>query len=146
MSTSTRAPRHVWTKEEEGTIVECLMELVSMGGWKSDNAAIKRQVGLLRHSPTCNLMSLAGMRGLTCPMGTRSSHQCTVRGLTCPRRMYAHHDLLAHLRVGPDRADRKGRGKVSERAPRMDDMRDFIQMPDDERESFCRVLLRDISK
>ncbi|KAA0060443.1 retrotransposon protein [Cucumis melo var. makuwa] len=30
MSTSTRAPRHVWTKEE-GTIVECLMELVSMG-------------------------------------------------------------------------------------------------------------------
>ncbi|KAA0050606.1 retrotransposon protein [Cucumis melo var. makuwa] len=32
MSTSTRAPRHVWMKEEEGTLVECLMELVSMGG------------------------------------------------------------------------------------------------------------------
>ncbi|KAA0025278.1 retrotransposon protein [Cucumis melo var. makuwa] len=31
MSTSTRAPRHVWTKEEEGTFVECLMDLVSMG-------------------------------------------------------------------------------------------------------------------
>ncbi|KAL0546077.1 hypothetical protein IC582_015982 [Cucumis melo] len=37
MSTSNRAPRHVWTKEEDGTLVECLMELVSMGGWKSDN-------------------------------------------------------------------------------------------------------------
>ncbi|KAA0061240.1 retrotransposon protein [Cucumis melo var. makuwa] len=37
MSTSTRAPRHVWTKDEEGTLVECLMELVSMGGWKFDN-------------------------------------------------------------------------------------------------------------
>ncbi|KAA0062979.1 retrotransposon protein [Cucumis melo var. makuwa] len=31
MSTSNCAPRHVWTKEEEGTLVECLMELVSMG-------------------------------------------------------------------------------------------------------------------
>ncbi|KAL4035761.1 hypothetical protein IC575_004468 [Cucumis melo] len=37
MSTSNRAPRHVWMKAEEGTLVECLMELVSMGGWKSDN-------------------------------------------------------------------------------------------------------------
>ncbi|KAA0040600.1 retrotransposon protein [Cucumis melo var. makuwa] len=37
MSTSNRAPRHVWTKEEEGTLVKCLMELVSMGGWKSNN-------------------------------------------------------------------------------------------------------------
>ncbi|TYJ96264.1 retrotransposon protein [Cucumis melo var. makuwa] len=37
MSISNRAPRHVWTEEEEGTLVECLMELVSMGGWKSDN-------------------------------------------------------------------------------------------------------------
>ncbi|TYK05017.1 retrotransposon protein [Cucumis melo var. makuwa] len=31
MSTSSRAPRHIWTKEKEGTLVECLMELVSMG-------------------------------------------------------------------------------------------------------------------
>ncbi|KAA0026224.1 retrotransposon protein [Cucumis melo var. makuwa] len=27
MSTSNRAPRHVWTKKEEDTLVECLMEL-----------------------------------------------------------------------------------------------------------------------
>ncbi|TYK12206.1 retrotransposon protein [Cucumis melo var. makuwa] len=29
---------------------------------------------------------------------------------------------------------------------RMDDMRGFIQMPDDERQTFCRVLLGDISR
>ncbi|KAA0046234.1 retrotransposon protein [Cucumis melo var. makuwa] len=40
MSTSNRAPRHVWTKEE-GTLVECLMELVSMEGWKSDNGTFR---------------------------------------------------------------------------------------------------------
>ncbi|KAL0559409.1 hypothetical protein IC582_004018 [Cucumis melo] len=37
MSISNCDPRHVWTKEEEGTLVECLMELVSVRGWKSDN-------------------------------------------------------------------------------------------------------------
>ncbi|TYK26911.1 retrotransposon protein [Cucumis melo var. makuwa] len=31
MSTSFCAPKHVWTKEEEDTFVECLIELVSMG-------------------------------------------------------------------------------------------------------------------
>ncbi|KAA0056560.1 retrotransposon protein [Cucumis melo var. makuwa] len=41
MSTSNRAPRHVWTREEEGTLVECLMELMSMGGWKSDNGTFR---------------------------------------------------------------------------------------------------------
>ncbi|KAA0040952.1 retrotransposon protein [Cucumis melo var. makuwa] len=41
MSTSNRAPRHVWTKEEEGTLVECLMESVSMGGWKSDKGTFR---------------------------------------------------------------------------------------------------------
>ncbi|KAL4010346.1 hypothetical protein IC575_030197 [Cucumis melo] len=41
MSTSNRAPRHVWTREEEGTLVECLMKLVSMGGWKSDNGTFR---------------------------------------------------------------------------------------------------------
>ncbi|KAL0544100.1 hypothetical protein IC582_019211 [Cucumis melo] len=41
MSTSNRASRHVWTKEEEGTLVECLMELVSMEGWKSDNGTFR---------------------------------------------------------------------------------------------------------
>ncbi|KAA0055621.1 retrotransposon protein [Cucumis melo var. makuwa] len=41
MLTSNRAPRHVWTKEKEGTLVECFMELVSMGGWKSDNGMFR---------------------------------------------------------------------------------------------------------
>ncbi|KAA0058991.1 retrotransposon protein [Cucumis melo var. makuwa] len=41
MSTSNRAPRHVWTKEEDDTLMECLMELVSMGGWKSNNGTFR---------------------------------------------------------------------------------------------------------
>ncbi|KAA0055441.1 retrotransposon protein [Cucumis melo var. makuwa] len=41
MPTSNRALRHVWTKEEEGTLVECLMELVSMRGWKSNNGTFR---------------------------------------------------------------------------------------------------------
>ncbi|KAA0054852.1 retrotransposon protein [Cucumis melo var. makuwa] len=40
-ATSNRALRHVWTKEKEGTLVECLMELVSIGGWKSDNGTFR---------------------------------------------------------------------------------------------------------
>uniref|UniRef100_A0A9I9E099 Retrotransposon protein n=1 Tax=Cucumis melo TaxID=3656 RepID=A0A9I9E099_CUCME len=38
MATSSRAPKHVWTKENEDTLVECLVELVSTRGWKSDNS------------------------------------------------------------------------------------------------------------
>ncbi|KAA0025957.1 retrotransposon protein [Cucumis melo var. makuwa] len=38
---SVRNVRHVWTKEEESTLMECSMELVSMGGWKSDNGTFQ---------------------------------------------------------------------------------------------------------
>ena len=37
MASSSRAPKHVWTKEEEATLVDCIVELVSAGGWKSNN-------------------------------------------------------------------------------------------------------------
>ncbi|KAA0042472.1 retrotransposon protein [Cucumis melo var. makuwa] len=38
MTTSSRALKHVWTKEEKDTLVECLVELVSIEGWKFNNA------------------------------------------------------------------------------------------------------------
>ena len=41
IATSSRAPKHVWTKEEEDTLVKCLMELVSTDGWKSDNGTFR---------------------------------------------------------------------------------------------------------
>ncbi|TYK21089.1 retrotransposon protein [Cucumis melo var. makuwa] len=41
MATSSRAPKHVWTKENEDTLVECLVELVSTRGWKSDNVTFQ---------------------------------------------------------------------------------------------------------
>ncbi|KAA0051048.1 retrotransposon protein [Cucumis melo var. makuwa] len=156
MTTSSRASKHVWTKKEEDTLVECLVELVSIGGWKSNNGANMQWVQLERSRKMHNCgerakellnkpfpyydefayvfgrdkamcrfaMTFAdigsnesvGMRGLTCRMGMRSSHRCTAGGLTCPTRMYAHHDLLAHQRVGSNRADRRERGEASKRA------------------------------
>ncbi|XP_031739738.1 uncharacterized protein LOC116403265 [Cucumis sativus] len=41
MTSSSRAPKHVWTKEEEATLVECMVELVSAGGWKSNNGTFR---------------------------------------------------------------------------------------------------------
>ena len=40
MTTSSRAPKHVWTKEED-TLVEYLVELVSIGTWKSNNGTFR---------------------------------------------------------------------------------------------------------
>lgn len=40
VASSSHAPKHVWTKKEETTLVECLVELVFAGGWKSDNSTL----------------------------------------------------------------------------------------------------------
>lgn len=37
LASSSRVPKHQWTKEEESTLIECLVQLVSTGGWRSDN-------------------------------------------------------------------------------------------------------------
>lgn len=42
MTNSSRDPKHIWTKEEEATLVECLAELSSTGGWKLDNGMFRR--------------------------------------------------------------------------------------------------------
>ena len=39
MTTSSRAPKHVWTKEEEDTLVKCLVEFT--GGWKFENGTFR---------------------------------------------------------------------------------------------------------
>ncbi|KAA0041791.1 retrotransposon protein [Cucumis melo var. makuwa] len=36
-TSSSRLPKHSWTKEEEADLVECLVELVNASGWRSDN-------------------------------------------------------------------------------------------------------------
>ncbi|KAA0041796.1 retrotransposon protein [Cucumis melo var. makuwa] len=41
MASSSREPKHVWTKEEEATLVECLVELVSAGRWRSNNGTFR---------------------------------------------------------------------------------------------------------
>ncbi|KAA0047697.1 retrotransposon protein [Cucumis melo var. makuwa] len=37
MTSSSRLPKHSWTKEEEAGLVKCFVELVNAGGWRSDN-------------------------------------------------------------------------------------------------------------
>ena len=41
MTCSSCAPKHVWMKEEEATLVECMVEFVSARGWKSDNGTFR---------------------------------------------------------------------------------------------------------
>ncbi|KAA0043564.1 retrotransposon protein [Cucumis melo var. makuwa] len=41
MTSSSRASKHTWTKEEEAKLVECLVELVSAGGWRSNNGTFR---------------------------------------------------------------------------------------------------------
>ncbi|TYK08370.1 retrotransposon protein [Cucumis melo var. makuwa] len=35
-----KAPKHLWMKEEEATLVKCLVTLVTTGGWRSDNGTL----------------------------------------------------------------------------------------------------------
>ncbi|KAA0037173.1 retrotransposon protein [Cucumis melo var. makuwa] len=41
MASSSRLPKHNWTKEEEIGLIECLVELVNAGGWRSDNGTCR---------------------------------------------------------------------------------------------------------
>ncbi|KAA0062235.1 retrotransposon protein [Cucumis melo var. makuwa] len=65
MTNSSRDPKHIWTKEEEATLVECLAELSSTGGWKLDNGMFRRdcriktlkwtfQAIIEMHRPSCS--------------------------------------------------------------------------------------------
>ncbi|KAA0052181.1 retrotransposon protein [Cucumis melo var. makuwa] len=65
MTNSSRDPKHIWTKEEEATLVECLAELSSTSGWKLDNGMFRRdcriktlkwtfQAIIEMHRPSCS--------------------------------------------------------------------------------------------
>ncbi|KAA0055438.1 retrotransposon protein [Cucumis melo var. makuwa] len=41
MTSSSRLPKHSWTKEEEASLIECLVELVNAGGWRSGNGTFR---------------------------------------------------------------------------------------------------------
>ncbi|TYK19767.1 retrotransposon protein [Cucumis melo var. makuwa] len=40
-TSSSRAPKHIWTNKEEAKLVECLVKLVSSNGWRSDNGTFR---------------------------------------------------------------------------------------------------------
>ncbi|KAA0033261.1 retrotransposon protein [Cucumis melo var. makuwa] len=216
MSTSNRAPRHVWTKEEEGSLVECLMELVSMGGWKSDNGTFR--LGYLAQLRAFQV--IAEMRGLAysgfrwndeekCIIAEKELFDNWVRSHPAAKGLlnkpFQYYDELTYV-FGRDRAtdrfaetfadgidlsqedvrasrpSRASEGRTGSSGSkrksgsqrdfdveaihlaldqtnerlrvllqrhllsRMDDLRGFVLMPEDEREGFCRVLLRDIER
>ncbi|KAA0059630.1 retrotransposon protein [Cucumis melo var. makuwa] len=221
MSTSNRAPRHVWTKEEEGTLVEHLMELVSMGGWKSDNGTFRpgylaQLVRMMAEKlPGCQVrattvidcriktlkrtfQAIAEMRGPACSdFGWNDKEKCIIAekelfdnwvrvrtgssGSKRKRGSQRDFDVEA-IHLALDQTNKQLR-QIAEwparnlandnhvrteffrilcempeltsldRAllqrhllSRMDDFRGFVLMPEDEREGFCRVLLRDIER
>ncbi|KAA0058222.1 retrotransposon protein [Cucumis melo var. makuwa] len=57
----------------------------------------------------------SGYEGFDMTDGNEEFRPCTTRGLTYRGMMYTHHDLLALQRVGPDRVDLRGKGKVNEK-------------------------------
>ncbi|KAA0060618.1 retrotransposon protein [Cucumis melo var. makuwa] len=201
------SPRYVWTKKE-ATLMECLMELVSMWGWKSDNGTFRagQRVSLLRHSPTWGLTSLVGMtdliwgdrneefpsvysqgidlsqddarasrpsrasEGRTGSSGSkrkrRSQREVDIEGIhlglnqtneqlrmitewptrtlandnhVCTEFFHILHEILELTSL--DRALLQ-RYLLS----RMDNLRGFVLMPENEREGFCKVLLRDMTR
>ncbi|KAE8648564.1 uncharacterized protein LOC105435527 [Cucumis sativus] len=63
MASSSRNPKHAWTRAEESCLVSCLVDLVSVEGWRSDNDTFRPSylAQLLRmlaeRMPGCKLTS-----------------------------------------------------------------------------------------
>ncbi|KAA0060172.1 retrotransposon protein [Cucumis melo var. makuwa] len=188
MSTSNRASRHVWTKEEEGTLVECLMELVPMrdGNRIMSYPAAK---GLL-NKPFSYYDELTYVFGRDRVMGQfaetfadvgsnepggasdgrtgsrGSQREVDVEGIHLaldqtneqlrmiaewPARALAndnhvHTKFFCILRKMPELTSFDRALLQRHLLSCMDDLRGFVLMPEDEREGFCGVLLRDITR
>ncbi|TYK04240.1 retrotransposon protein [Cucumis melo var. makuwa] len=228
MSTSNRASRHVWTKEEEGTLVECLMELVPMrdgnrimvrfgqvtlhtwplpkcrgqhavalSGTMNRNESLQRKhyliIGLakgLLNKPFSYYDELTYVFGRDRVMGQfaetfadvgsnepggasdgrtgsrGSQREVDVEGIHLaldqtneqlrmiaewPARALAndnhvHTKFFCILRKMPELTSFDRALLQRHLLSCMDDLRGFVLMPEDEREGFCGVLLRDITR
>ncbi|KAA0063961.1 retrotransposon protein [Cucumis melo var. makuwa] len=182
MSTSTRPPRHVWTKEEEGTLMKYLIELVSMG---DENPIMARSDQVTwpswetgRFAETFAEVGFnepGGYEGFDMVDGNEEFPPVYSQGIDM-----SHDDVRIHLALDqtneqlrmiaewPARALAKDNHMRTEffcilrempeltildRAllqrhllSRIDDLRGIVLMLEDDREGFCRVLLRDMTR
>ncbi|KAL0534422.1 hypothetical protein IC582_028713 [Cucumis melo] len=130
MTSSSRLPKHTWTKEEEASLVE----LVNAGGWRSDNGIFQLARMMAFKIPGCNIHAstidsriklmkrmfhaLAEMRGPNCSgFGWNDEKKCIVaekevfdnwvkshpaaKGLL--NKSFVHYDELSYV-FGKDRA------------------------------------------
>ncbi|TYK22668.1 retrotransposon protein [Cucumis melo var. makuwa] len=111
MASSSRLLKHTWTKEEEASLVECLVELVNAGGWRSDNGTFRP--GYLNQLARMMVFKipvvLGGMMKRKCIVVEKKlfdnwvkSHS-TAKGLL--NKSFVHYDELSYM-FGKDRATR----------------------------------------
>uniref|UniRef100_A0A9I9D555 Myb/SANT-like domain-containing protein n=1 Tax=Cucumis melo TaxID=3656 RepID=A0A9I9D555_CUCME len=74
MASSSWASNHLWAKEEESTLVEWLVELVSTSGWKSDNGTFRP--GYLAH-----LQRMMAEKVLGCNIKGSQTIDCQIKTL-----------------------------------------------------------------
>ncbi|KAA0056139.1 retrotransposon protein [Cucumis melo var. makuwa] len=135
MASSSHASKHVWTKEEKAILVECLVEFVSTGGWKSDNDTFRPAEGLLNKlCPYYDELAYVFRRDRATGRGAETFADVKSndpsgyegfqlhdrndieiptmynQGFNMSRRIYGPHDLVEHPMVGLDQSDQSKKG------------------------------------
>ncbi|KAA0048715.1 retrotransposon protein [Cucumis melo var. makuwa] len=149
MATLSRALMHLWTKEEEGTLVECLVDLVSM---RDENPIMRRKSSITGLGATgyfaetfANIRSneLAEYEGFDMSDGNKTFLSMTGSSRSKIKRGSQRKGEIEVIHMTLECTNDQLRMIMEWHA------RSLVNdnhMPDDEREIFCRVLLRDISR
>ncbi|KAA0046363.1 retrotransposon protein [Cucumis melo var. makuwa] len=109
MTSSSRLPKHTWTKEEEASLVECLVGLVNAGGWRSNNGTFRPGYlnQLARMMAFKILVVLGGMMKKKCIVTEKQVFDDWVKSHPAAKgllnKSFVHYDELSYV-FGKDRA------------------------------------------